>query len=100
MNSAFGNYIQYRFAGGKPSVYHNFTTSADDTNKRIILTHDSWDDGSAYIPAPAYLKALDDEFFNTAGLYLKKEAFKITFSNNIYTLTSPTTNFRMTTYQL
>lgn len=99
-NSAFGNYIEYRFAGGRPSVYHNFTTSADDTNKRIILTHDSWDNGSAFIPAPAFLKSLDDEFFNAAGLYLKKEAFKIQFTNNIYTVTSPTTNFRTTTYQL
>jgi hypothetical protein len=99
-NSAFGNYIEYRFAGGRPSVYHNFTTSADDTNKRIILTHDSWDNGSAFIPAPAFLKNLDDEFFNAAGLYLKKEAFKIQFTNNIYTVTSPTNNFRTTTYQL
>ncbi|KRD10464.1 hypothetical protein ASE21_12235 [Flavobacterium sp. Root901] len=99
-NSAFGNYIEYRFAGGRPSVYHNFTTSADDTNKRIILIHDSWDNGSAYIPAPAFLKALDDEFFNAAGIYLKKEAFKITFSNTIYTITSSTSNFRTTTYQL
>ncbi|RZJ53013.1 MAG: DUF4302 domain-containing protein [Flavobacterium sp.] len=99
-NSAFGNYIEYRFSGGKPSVYHNFTTSADDTNKRIILTHDSWDNGSAYIPAPAFLKALDDEFFRPEGLYIKKEAFTITYTNTVYTVTSATTNFRITTYQL
>ncbi len=99
-NSAFGNYIEYRFGGGKPSVYHNFTTSEDATNKTIILTHDSWDNGTAYIPAPAFLKELDDEFFNSKGLYIKKESFKITYSNTIWTLTSSTSNFRITTYQL
>jgi len=99
-NSPYGNYIEYRFSGGRPSVYHNFTTSADDTNKRIIFNHDSWDNGSAYIPAPAFLKALDDEFFKAEGLYIKKEAFTITYTNTVYTITSATSNFRITTYQL
>ncbi|WP_343698109.1 DUF4302 domain-containing protein [Flavobacterium sp.] len=99
-NSPYGNYIEYRFSGGKPSLYHNFTTSADDTNKTILFTHDSWDNGAAYIPAPAFLKNLDDQFFNAAGLYIKKESFKITYSNTVYTLTSAASNFRITTYQL
>lgn len=99
-NSIYGNYIEYRFGGGRPSVYHNFTTSEDATNKTIILTHDSWDNGTAYIQAPAFLKELDDEFFNSKGLYIKKESFTITYSNPIWTITSATTNFRMTTYQL
>ncbi|WPO77978.1 DUF4302 domain-containing protein [Flavobacterium sp. KACC 22761] len=99
-NSPFGNYIEYRFGGGKPTVYHNFTTTEDATNKTLILNHDSWDNGSAYIPAPAFLKELDDEFMNPKGLYIKKESFKITYSNTIWTLTSATSNFRITTYQL
>lgn len=99
-NSTFGNYIEYRFGGGKPTVYHNFTTSEDAANKTIILTHDSWDNGSVLIPAPAFLNEIDAEFFNAKGLYVKKESFKITYSNPVWTLTSATTNFRITTYQL
>ena len=99
-NSAFGNYIEYRFSGGKPSVYHNFTTSEDAVNKTLILHHDSWDNGTAYIPAPAFLKGIDDEFMNASGLYIKKESFKITYSNTIWTITSASSNFRITTYQL
>lgn len=99
-NTAFGNYIEYRFGGGKPTVYHNFTTSEDATDKTLILNHDSWDNGSAYIPAPAFLKEIDDEYFNPKGLYVKKESFKITYINTIWTITSSTTNFRITNYQL
>lgn len=99
-NSAFGNYIEYRFNGGKATVYHNFTTSVDETNKTLILTHDSWDNGTALIPAPAFLKNLDAEFFSPTGLYVKRENFTITYSNPIYTLTSSSASFRMTTYQL
>jgi hypothetical protein len=99
-NSDFGTYIEYRFNGGKPSIYHNLTTSSNDTNKTLILTHDSWDNGSTLIPAPAFLKDLDAEFTNPAGLYVKKENFTITYSNPVYTITSSTTSFRMTTYQL
>lgn len=99
-NSAFGSYIEYRFNGGRPSVYHNFTTSENAANKTLVFTHDSWDNGSAYIPAPAFLKELDDEFFNPNGMYIKKENFTITFSNPIWTITSFNTNFRITTYQL
>lgn len=99
-NSAFGNYIEYRFSGGKPTIYHNFTLTEDAANKKVILHHDSWEDTSSFIPAPAFLKAIDDEFMNPAGLYLKKENFRVTFSNTIYTLTSAASSFRMTTYQL
>ena len=99
-NSAFGNYIEYRFNGGRPSVYHNFTTTEDAANKTIILNHDSWDNGTAIIPAPAFLKGLDDQFMNASGLYIKKEAFKITYSNTIWTITSASSNFRITSYQL
>ncbi len=99
-NSAFGDYIEYRFNGGRPSVYHNFTTSPNNTTKTLVLTHDSWDNGTAIIPAPAFLKDIDEQFFTTAGLYVKKENFKISFTNTIYTLTSASSSFRMTTYQL
>ncbi|ABQ05912.1 DUF4302 domain-containing protein [Flavobacterium johnsoniae] len=99
-NSAFGNYIEYRFNGGRPSVYHNFTTTPNNTAKTLVFNHDSWDNGSAIIPAPAFLKDLDAEFFTPAGMYIKKENFTISFINTIYTMTSASSSFRTTTYQL
>ena len=99
-NSPYGTYIQYRFTGGKPSLYHTVTVSEDAENKAIILTDDYWDDGSAVINTPAFLKEIDDELTNPNGLYVKKEAFKVTYSNTIWTFTSTTSNFRITTYAL
>ena len=99
-NSPFGTYIQYRFNGGKPSLYHTVTTSENTANKTIVLTDDYWDDGAAIIPTPGFLAELDAEFLTTAGLYVKREDFKITYTNTIYTFTSASSSFRMTTYQL
>jgi len=99
-NSAFGTYIEYRFNGGKPSIYHNLTTTENSANKTLVLVHDSWDDGAALIAAPAFLKDIDAQFTNPIGFYIKKENFKISFSNVIYTMTSASSSFRMTTYQL
>lgn len=99
-NSAFGTYIEYRFNGGKASIYHNLTTSSNATTKTLRLIHDSWDNGAALIPAPAFLKDLDAEFTTSAGLYIKKEDFTITYSNPVFTITSASASFRMTTYQL
>lgn len=99
-NSPYGTYIQYRFTGGKPSLYHTVTVTEDAQNKAIILSNEYWDNGSAIISEPAYLKEIDAEFTNASGLYVKKEAFKVTFSNTIWTFTSTTSNFRITTYAL
>jgi hypothetical protein len=99
-NSGGANFIEYRFNGGRPAVYHNFTTSSNDTSKTLLLTSDSWEDNAGFIPAPAFLKNLDAEFFTPGGLYVKKENFTVTYTNPIYTITSSTTSFRMTTYQL
>jgi hypothetical protein len=99
-NSPFGTYIQYRFNGGKPTLYHTVTTSENTANKTIVLTDDYWDNGTAVIAPPAFLAEIDAELTNSAGLYVKKEDFKITYSNNVYTFTSASSSFRMTTYQL
>ena len=99
-NSPFGTYIQYRFNGGKPTLYHTVTTSENAANKTIVLTDDYWDNGTAVIAPPAFLAEIDAELTNSAGLYVKKEDFKITYSNNVYTFTSASSSFRMTTYQL
>ncbi|HEX8017585.1 MAG TPA: hypothetical protein VF465_20320, partial [Flavobacterium sp.] len=63
-------------------------------------THDSWQTATALIPAPALLKKIDDELTNSKGLYVKRENFKITYSNVIWTFTSANSNFRITTYAL
>nr|WP_315256784.1 DUF4302 domain-containing protein [uncultured Flavobacterium sp.] len=99
-NSPYGTYIEYRFTGGKPSLYHTVTVTEDAENKVIILNNEYWDDGSAIINEPAFLKEIDAEFTNASGLYAKKEAFKVTYTNTIWTFTSTTSNFRITTYAL
>ncbi|EIA08217.1 DUF4302 domain-containing protein [Flavobacterium frigoris] len=93
-DGGFGSYIQYTFTGGKGALYHNVTTVEDPVNKTIILKHVSWDNGSE----PALLKDLDKELMDPKGLYVKKESFRITFSNTIYTFTTASNNFRLTTY--
>ncbi|MWB93956.1 DUF4302 domain-containing protein [Flavobacterium sp. GA093] len=94
------NYIEYRFSGGRPTLYHNVTTSENAVDKTIVLTHDSWQTATALIPAPALLKKIDDEFTNPKGLYVKKENFKVVYSNVVWTFTSASSNFRITTYAL
>lgn len=99
-NDAFGeSYIAYTFTGGKTTIYHNFTVQEDAVNKRLILIPGTWQANTgAVIAEPALLKKVDAELMNPSGLYVKKEAFKIGFTNNIFTFTSSTSNFRMTTY--
>lgn len=96
-NAVNGTYIQYQFNGGKANINHLVTSSEDAVNKTIILKDAGWVGGAA--PA-AFLKDLDDELLNSKGLYIKKESFRISFSNVIYTLTSASSSFRMTNYQL
>lgn len=98
-NPAFGSYIEYRFNGGKTTIYHNVTVTEDTVNKTIKLNHVSWENNlGAIIAEPALLKNIDKELLGDKGLYVKKELFKITFSNTIYTFTSASSNFRLTTY--
>lgn len=92
-----GSYIEYRFNGGKASIYHFVITSEDATNKTLLLSDDGW---TATASSRAFLKDLDAELINVKGLYVKKESFKITYTNTVYTFTSASSNFRMTTYQL
>jgi len=92
-----GTYIQYQFNGGKAQIVHWLTTTEDAVNKTIILNDDGWNTTAANY---AFLKDIDNELTNSKGLYVKKETFRITFSNTIYTFTSAASNFRMTTYQL
>ncbi|WP_188050247.1 DUF4302 domain-containing protein [Flavobacterium sp. GP15] len=93
-NAGGENYIAYTFNGGKPAIYHDFTVTEDAVNKTLILSDFGWSTGTA----PAFLAAIDKEFFDIKGLYVKKEKFTIGASNTIYTFTSASSNFRITTY--
>lgn len=96
-NAVNGSYIEYRFNGGKASIYHFIITSEDAVNKTLILSDDGWTVAAA---SRAFLKDLDAELINIKGLYVKKESFRITYTNTVYTFTSAASNFRITTYQL
>ncbi|MFD2940432.1 DUF4302 domain-containing protein [Flavobacterium notoginsengisoli] len=92
-----GTYIQYQFNGGKATIVHWLTTQEDAVNKTIILKDDGWNTTAANYN---FLKDIDNELVNSKGFYIKKESFRITYSNPIYTLTSAASSFRMTAYQL
>lgn len=96
-NAVNGSYIQYTFNGGKASIVHFITTREDAAKKTLILSDDGWTVAAA---SRAFLNELDAELTNPNGLYVKKEAFRITYTNTVYTFTSAASNFRMTTYQL
>lgn len=94
-NTSFGSYIQYIFAGGKATEYHFVNTVEDPANKTMILTDDGWNSGTE----PAILKKIDAELLNPTGLYVKRENFRFGGPpNTIYTFTSASSNFRITTY--
>jgi hypothetical protein len=106
-NTPNGSYVEYRFsnaAGVLTRVYHFFTLSVDETKKVIILTPTpKWTSGATFasalpIPAPANLKAMDDQLMNPAGLYFKKENFTVGATNTVFTFTSASSPFRMTTW--
>ena len=96
-NSFNQTFIRYFFKGGKASIDHVVTTNENAVNKTIILKDAYW---SVTPAARAFLKDIDNEFTDPKGLYVKKENFTITYSNVIYTFTSASSSFRMTSYLL
>lgn len=94
------SYVIYRFTGGKTLIYQNITLAEDAVNKTMKMTTTSWQSNTgATIAEPALLKNFAAELTNSAGLYVKKESFKIGAPNNIFTFTTASgSGFRMTTY--
>lgn len=90
--------IMYSFTGGKATFYHRVTVTEDAVNKTIILKHSLWHNGTSVIAAQALVKNIDDKLLDPKGLYVKKESFRIQFSNTIYTFTGASSSFRITTY--
>ncbi len=92
------NSIQYLFSNNS-TLHHFVSTTEDATNKTIILTHQSWTAG-----VPLYLQTalgnFDSFFRDPKGIYVRKEDYKIKYTNNVYTFSAGSNPFRMTTWQL
>nr|WP_315239094.1 DUF4302 domain-containing protein [uncultured Flavobacterium sp.] len=106
-NTPNGSYIEYRLAsasGALTRVYHFFNLTVDVQKGIIILNATtSWRAGSTFanavpIAPPAFLKNLDDQLTNPAGLYFKREDFTVGAGNTVFTFTGVSGPFRMTTW--
>lgn len=106
-NTPNGSYIEYRLAsanGALTRVYHFFNLTVDVQKGTITLNATtSWKAGSTFanavpIAAPAFLKNLDDQLTNPAGLYFKREDFTVGAGNTVFTFTGVSGPFRMTTW--
>jgi Domain of unknown function (DUF4302) len=101
-NASGSNYIEYRFANASaPNVavlrlYHFFTVTENAQTKTITLNPLAWKssnlNSAPSIPAPEFLKGLDDQLTNTDGLYFKLEP------SGFYTFTSISSPFRITMF--
>jgi hypothetical protein len=103
-NNADGsNYIEYRFGDVNGATiarrYHYFTLTADAVNKTVTFTPGVWKSSTAVgapaIATPSFLKALDDQFMDSEGLYFTRAPIT---SYNAYTFTSKVNLFRMVAY--
>ncbi|MFH7001484.1 DUF4302 domain-containing protein [Flavobacterium bizetiae] len=94
-NHSLGNFIYYTFVG-RSSIFHFVDVVEDATGKKVILKHKSWSTGVA----PAFIKNFDAYLMDPNGVYVKKESFKLGYTNTVYTFTGATSSFRMTAWQL
>lgn len=98
LNHSLGNFIYYTFTDGS-AIFHYIDVIEDATGKKIIFKHKSWN-GNTTASAPAFLANFDKHLVNTSGVYVKKESFKLGYTNTVYTFTSASSSFRITTWQL
>ena len=97
-NHSLGNFIYYTFVG-RGAIFHFVDIIEDAAGKKIILKHKSWS-GNTTAPAPAFLASFDSHLVDPNGIYVKKENFKLVYSNTVYTLTSSSSPFRMSVWLL
>lgn len=98
LNHSLGNFIYYTFQG-RGALQHFVDVQEDAAGKKIILKHKSWN-GNTTVATPAFLADFDKYFMDVNGIYVKKESFKLGYSNTVYTFKSLSSTFRMTTWQL
>ncbi|AYN04326.1 DUF4302 domain-containing protein [Flavobacterium sp. 140616W15] len=98
LNHSLGNFIYYTF-NGRSAVFHYIDVEEDAVGKKIIFKHKSWN-GNTTSAAPSFLASFDKNLVNASGVYVKKENFRLTYANSVYTFTSSVSSFRMTTWLL
>lgn len=97
-NHALGNFIYYTFVG-RAAIFHYVDVIEDAAGKKVILKHKSWN-GNTTVAAPPFLASFDSHLTDPNGIYVKQENFKLGYTNIIYTLTSSSSSFRMSVWQL
>lgn len=97
-NHSIGTFIYYTFVG-RSALFHYVTAEEDADGKKVILKHQSWN-GNTTVATPAFLASIDKYFMDTEGLYVKAESFRLYYSDPVYTFTSASSPFRMTTWKL
>lgn len=97
-NHSLGNFIYYTFVG-RSALFHYVDVVQDAAGKKIILKHKSWN-GNTTVATPAFLANFDKYLMDPSGLYVKKENFRLVYSNAVYTFASSTSPFRITTWKL
>lgn len=98
LNHSLGNFIYYTFAG-RAAIFHYVDVTEDAVGKKVILTHKSWN-GNTVVATPPFLKEFDKHLVNANGVYVKKENFRLYYIDPVYTFTSASSPFRMTTWKL
>ena len=97
-NHAIGTFIYYTFVGRSP-LQHHVTIEEDAAGKKMILKHKSWN-GNTTVATPFFLASIDKYFMDPQGIYVKAESFRLFYSDPVYTFTSASSPFRMTTWKL
>jgi hypothetical protein len=93
-----GSFINYYFENGS-FIRHYIVITEDAVNKKVILTDRGFAAGGAYPPL-SFIRAIDAQLLDTNGIYVKKEKFKLGYSNDVYTLTASQNPFRMSVWKL
>lgn len=91
-HATLGNLIYYTFAK-RAAFIHRIDVVEDAIGKKIILKHKSG-------VVPTFLVDFEKFLLDPNGIYVKKEAFKLTYSNTIYTFTGASSSFRITAYKI
>ncbi|MEG2101820.1 MAG: hypothetical protein RRY99_09945, partial [Flavobacterium sp.] len=81
------------------ALQHHVTITEDAVGKKVILKHKSWN-GNTTVATPAFLASFDKYLMDPNGIYVKKESFRVFYTDPVYTFTSSSSPFRMTTWRL
>lgn len=97
-NHSLGTFIYYTF-NGRSALFHFVNVVEDPVGKKVILKHVSWN-GNTTVATPPFLSNFDKHLMDTNGIYVKKENFELYYTDPVYSFSSSSTPFRMTTWRL